>query len=151
MTEKACMRHDHGNFHEVVAGLVVKSGCDNDVGLISNTNNPAVHTIFGERGVAQFWGCWEKDWNECWAVEKVYKSKWVRYGWRWKKLCFGDYTRYGPGRYGGIINADQSFAGHYSGNTAGNMYGWKEQRPANRCTETLPWEIGCIKPGDCDW
>jgi hypothetical protein len=125
-TERACMRHDHGSKSTTGPGGSVRSGCDIDEGLVSETSNSVVQVMFGTYGFAGMWGCWDIGTYFCW---KKYYGVWF-----YVKECEGEHVRYGPFRY----------------TTKQHAYGWIDQSPPNRCTDVLPWATGCTKPGDCD-
>jgi len=91
----ACRRHDHGAKYEAVGFFfkyAVRLECRVDLDLITATNNWKIHAVFGKKGIAKHWGCYENSVYDCWQTHG-----WSRptYG----KYCRGEHIHYGPYRY----------------------------------------------------
>jgi hypothetical protein len=117
--DMACHRHDHGKkANGIIGGMAVRLGCDIDRGLADRTNNWAVQAVFGSRGIAKVWGCYDEGLYECWYWEDG--GWWPDYLW-YGNHCRGEHTHYGKKRY-------KSYS---------HSYGWNDQ---SRCTTDLPWD-----------
>ena len=74
----------------MIGKLFPRCNCNSDRDLAAATNNAAVQIAYGKRGLAQFWGCYDKGKYYCWK------------GWRYGKYCSGTRVKYGSWRYNSI-------------------------------------------------
>merc|ERR1711935_1307909 len=71
--DRACRRHDYSGYKKKIGKLFPRCNCNSDRDLAAATNNAAVQIAYGKRGLAQFWGCYDKGKYYCWK------------GWRYGK------------------------------------------------------------------
>ena len=86
--DRACRRHDHAG-----RGGKPRFNCNADRDLAAATSNAAVRVVYGSRGVAQFWGCYDTGSYGCWKKSSGWWPYWY-YG-----TCTGEWVKYGPWRY----------------------------------------------------